>query len=261
MADIKVVESTPCQFDTGWGKCGKPTNNGWCSDHENRVCVSCGKKAIRVCDAQMGGLMCGCPLCDKCGHDYSDSHCKKEIIEEKRKKAHEKAQKMEETLTNPERWINDDGIPATLYDLLKKDYEAEGYVIKEVYYLELAHDLMGFFPAIIPSKREIIFTSDISILELVWNKLPPRKARIGKILGYVNSEIGIVYLKEDKPTNTQEPDRLFDDKRLDELYQDSCVDWANGLISSFSPSKENFLKDLLGQAKNFFPGFKSRMTA
>lgn len=72
MADVKVPESIPCQFDKdGWRPCGRASDNGWCSEHEDLRCISCEGKATRSCNMGMSGLCCGVPLCDNCEHEQS----------------------------------------------------------------------------------------------------------------------------------------------------------------------------------------------
>ena len=71
MADVKMPKSQPCQFDRGWaGRCGKPTDNGWCTEHEAVTCVVCGNHAVRECDYTGSmPLVCGAKLCADCEHE------------------------------------------------------------------------------------------------------------------------------------------------------------------------------------------------
>lgn len=74
MADVVIPvmpPSTPCIFRLAWrGKCGKPTDNGWCNKHEALTCVVCNKKATRMCDyTGSGPFVCGASLCDSCQHE------------------------------------------------------------------------------------------------------------------------------------------------------------------------------------------------
>lgn len=71
MADMVMPKYLPCTFDKGWaGKCGKPTDNGCCTEHEQLKCVCCGERAFRLCD-YTGSMPCVCgqPLCRSCGHE------------------------------------------------------------------------------------------------------------------------------------------------------------------------------------------------
>lgn len=70
MADVLMTENTPCKFKVAWvGICKKPSTNGWCSEHEELACVSCGQKATKTCDFT-GQFVCGEPLCDDCKHGH-----------------------------------------------------------------------------------------------------------------------------------------------------------------------------------------------
>ena len=74
MADVvmpKMPPSTPCRFESGWkGKCGKPTDNGLCSEHEGMKCIVCDKQATQTCDyTGSSPFVCGAPLCDTCRHE------------------------------------------------------------------------------------------------------------------------------------------------------------------------------------------------
>jgi len=72
MADAKVEKHPPCQFLRGLaGRCGKPTDNGWCSEHEHLKCAGCGQEADRMCDCALGPFCCGQPLCPNCRHEPS----------------------------------------------------------------------------------------------------------------------------------------------------------------------------------------------
>ena len=59
-----------CNFDEAWG--GKCKTEGLCEKHSHLVCVSCGSKATRSCDAT-GSLCCGEPLCDNCEHTLTSN--------------------------------------------------------------------------------------------------------------------------------------------------------------------------------------------
>ncbi|HNW71610.1 MAG TPA: hypothetical protein PKZ36_00660 [Candidatus Paceibacterota bacterium] len=96
MADAKLPKTIPCQFNAGgWNPCKKPTDNGWCSKHENLKCVSCGEKAVKSCDVQMGGLGCGSPLCKTCEHKPGGEwgHVTKEIAKQMRVAAKKEKEK------------------------------------------------------------------------------------------------------------------------------------------------------------------------
>ena len=65
-----------CQFDVLMGYlCEEPTDDIFCKKHSNLRCV-CGKDAIRKCDAQPSGIVCGTLLCKSCEHLEVFSHGK-----------------------------------------------------------------------------------------------------------------------------------------------------------------------------------------
>lgn len=73
-----------CSFELPYiGPCNKVSEKQRCLEHEILTCTSCENKADTKCDAQVGGLMCGFALCNKCNHDYSDiwkfRHIQKEM--------------------------------------------------------------------------------------------------------------------------------------------------------------------------------------
>jgi hypothetical protein len=71
MADVVMPQSTPCIFNKAWyGKCGKPSDNGWCTLHENAKCIVCGEHAVRTCEyTGSSSFVCGVKLCAECGHE------------------------------------------------------------------------------------------------------------------------------------------------------------------------------------------------
>lgn len=74
MADAPVPEINPCTFVVAWvGPCGKHTDNGRCTAHEDLVCGACGEPATHSCNyTGFGPLVCGAPLCAGCRHEPYD---------------------------------------------------------------------------------------------------------------------------------------------------------------------------------------------
>jgi hypothetical protein len=77
-----------CQFENAWvGQCPEPAELGerYCAKHLHLNCASCGEQATHTCDATLGGLTCGAPVCDNCEHELDENgtngfhtrHCKK----------------------------------------------------------------------------------------------------------------------------------------------------------------------------------------
>lgn len=265
MADVKMPESIPCQFDArGWAPCKKPSTNGWCSKHEQLKCGSCGKQAVTSCDAQMGGLACGTPLCADCTHSYDGDggHVTKEVAaEHRRKKEEEKAARVA-SRTSPVQRMNEElGVPDTLFELLKGDWQKE-YRIVPVYFLELSHGVMGFFPAVFSSDtKRIIFTTDLRLLERVWQTLEPRHPKLRSQLAYVNEKLGIAYMEPESPSmrGNQEPHKFLTVAEFDDLVktEERPFQWAFGLIGGRKFGKEHFSLLLAREASELDPSFRS----
>lgn len=62
-----------CKFDKAWiGQCkNEADESGYCEEHKDVMCVSCGAKATRECP-ETGQFVCGAPLCDDCKHTNAE---------------------------------------------------------------------------------------------------------------------------------------------------------------------------------------------
>lgn len=60
-----------CGFDIAWvGRCKESADStGFCADHQTRKCT-CGKQAVRECEATIGAFVCGHLTCGKCRHQH-----------------------------------------------------------------------------------------------------------------------------------------------------------------------------------------------
>jgi hypothetical protein len=264
MADATMSESTPCQFDAGgWNPCEKPSDNGWCSEHEDLKCRSCGERAITKCHAQMGGLACGALLCASCEHGGSSTHITKEAANALRESERAEQNARAESRTSPVRRMNVElGVPTTLFELLKGDWWEEGYVLESIYYLLLRHGLMPAFPAVFSSNADrIVFASDLSLLERVWRTLEPRPANLNRQSAYVNQELGIAYLCASNPNEQQgrEPHRLITATEVEWMTKESeePFKWPSGLMGDKFLTRETFLTQLEAEATAFDPRFRS----
>jgi len=264
MADVIIPESVPCQFDAkGWVPCKKPSDNGWCSEHEKAKCSSCGKKAVRSCDAQMGGLMCGSPLCGTCEHGRDGTHITKEVADEIRRQKREEEEALVASRTSPEQRMNKElGVPATLFELLKGDWRSAGYELRKVYFLELKHNLMGFFPAVFSSDtKRLIITSDLTLMERVWRKLEPRKATLHEVIAYVNQVRELLYIEPKNQEQREEckPRKLLSSEEFNNLVktEEEPFMWMPGLIGGESLERKTFLHHLTEQARKLGPAFRS----
>lgn len=267
MADVKMPESIPCQFDAGgWSPCKKPSDNGWCSEHEGLACGSCAKQAVTECDAQIGGVQCGIPLCSDCVHGPEGNHITEGTYNEILKRVHEEREARVASRTNPIQRMNEKfGVPATLSELLKSDPIKAGFELQYVYYLEIKHGLMGFFPAILSSDKRIIFTTDLRLLERVWKILDPRRATVRMEMAYVNRELGLFYIERNRPEEREdeEPSKLLTTTEFDKLVGSNEAPppfiWTSGLWGGGSPDEEEFVEDLTKQAVRLDPNFTSSL--
>jgi len=243
MATLKMSESIPCKFEIAWvGECNQPTDNGWCSKHENKICISCGKKAVGECDNTGGSFVCGAPLCKDCCHTpYGDGHITKEVAEVIYKNRKKEEEEKIASRANPAQRMNKElGIPLNLLELLKGDLL--DFEIKKYYYLELEHELMGCFPAIFSGTDEIVITTDLEILSDVWKTLPPKRSKISFNYGYVSKSKNFAYPilgESEYDRETSNPFRLLT-SQVDISTMSFC--WAFGLLNLGSdPNKESFL--------------------
>lgn len=246
MADVKMPDSVPCLFDKkGWAPCKKPSTNGWCSKHENLVCASCGKKATRSCDAQMGGLLCGVDICDNCGHSPEDgSHVSLEVVRAYHDRRRAEGEAAIASRNSPVQMMNDElGVSLNLTELLKGDTGA--WPIVEFYYLELEHGLMAFFPATVGNTKRIVITVDKGLIVKVWETLPRRESKVGTSHGYYNKERSILYPilgHSDYDKETSRPQKVLTESEFDQMSMGgvNSFRWASGLFGGRDVSEEEF---------------------
>ncbi len=189
MADVQILKNRPCKFDEkGWAPCKKPSNNGWCSKHENIKCVSCGEHAVRSCDTGMGGLSCGSPLCQTCQHSLHEyNHVTGKVYFAQCRER----QEVEESGRESKRMLEERGVPTDLNlpchlkELLEGD--RIGWTSKPCWGLEIKHGLMGFFPAIVKKTKIVVIVSDKKSLFRVWSSLKPRDSKVISMECMVNN--------------------------------------------------------------------------
>lgn len=245
MADIKMPESIPCQWDQPWlGKCGKPSDNGWCSEHEDESCASCGDNATHGCGHAMS-LVCGAPLCDDCVHS-KNTHVTKEVErkiqeEEQRKEAEIIASRTSDTQRIHEKLK----VPANLFELKKKDYS--DYQLQHCYIMHLDHTVMGFFPALRVKTKEMLVITDKKLVKDAWKQLQPRRSDVLKKHAFVNEKRGVLYIDtsniELMREEESEPISLLTREEFEAMVKsdDKPFRWARGLIGG-EMNEESFLK-------------------
>ena len=134
--------------------------------------------------------------------------------------------------------------------VLKDEGKIDDYEIKPVYYLELKHGLMGFFPAIVDKPRRIILTKDKNLLEKIWRMLSPRSSKMDDNLFYVHKSEPVAYLAKD-PYGDDEatPYHLMTKEEYDLLVKENenPFQWAPGLVGN-DMSPQEFLETIIQAA-------------
>lgn len=239
MADVKMPDYVPCGFDAkGWKPCKKPSTNGFCSKHEIEKCVSCGEQAHRSCDAEMGGLVCGCSLCATCQHSMEGGgvHVTKEVY----KLQSEEQLELVQTGKESKRMLalrgvrTDVELPRNLEELLKK--VPDSFELKMCHFLRIKHGLMGTFPAILKDTEVMVITTDKDSIIRIWKSLKPRRSEIVTEVCMVNEQLGVCYtMASDEFDQTQsKPLKLFSKKDIEESFASNKQPfrWAPGLFGA-----------------------------
>lgn len=253
MADVRIPKSIPCRFEISWqGKCGKPSTNGWCSKHERLTCCSCGAKATKDCE-HTGSLVCGAPLCDTCGHSLeNDSHVTKEILRRQLKCQEQERTDVEQSRSSSDQRLDNEGNPANLFELLKKDTEEQGYHLEKVFFLQLEHSLCAFLPAVIHSKRRVIMCLDKALLVQIWKTLEPRQSRMESQTCWVNEQKKIAYTDAIDQTEREEskPQKLLTKDEYEKIPKQGSesITWAPGLIGGKYFDQDQFVQFVDKQA-------------
>jgi hypothetical protein len=237
MADVKMPESKPCRFEVPWrGPCGKPSTNGWCSEHEGKRCVSCGAKAERGCQEGLS-LVCGAPLCKDCEHTSSrDSngpqHVKRKTAQRIRKEREAEYRATITSRTSPTQRMNEKlGVPLNLFEFLKKPLP--GFQLQKFYWLEVAHGLMGWFPAVFQEEHRVVMIADLELVGRVWKTMSPCNSKVGENLGYVSQDLNIVYPMIDDQEESK-PGKLLTVEEFEDLLSknEHPFLWAPGILGA-----------------------------
>lgn len=240
---------TPCAFDVAYrGRCGKPSTNGWCSEHEHLMCRGCGKKATTSCD-RAGTFVCGTPLCGTCRHSLiGDSHVTREVYEAQVADRNREQEETEKSRTSSVQRLDADGNPINLFELLKRNPEDQGYKLEVVHFLELDHGLAGFFPAVIDTQKRVVLCSDRGLLIEVWRTLIPRYSSLRSRVCYVNREKGIAfgYAEDVSERERSRQEKILTRREYTELSEVSpaAITWAPGLIQGGHITAEGFSRHI-----------------
>jgi hypothetical protein len=254
MADIQIPESVPCKFNQkGWAPCKKPSTNGWCSKHEETKCISCGKHAIQSCDQGMGGLTCGVALCATCKHSLEDSS---HVIESVYQVQLSEEITLQTTGRESIRMLAKRGVPtdfplpANLQELLGPTWEGR-FNLKLCHFLQLKHNCMGDFPAILKGTKIPLITPDKEAVIQVWKSLPPRDSQIISEAWMVNEDVEVAYEFSSVKLEQKRilPHKLFTRKAIEALFENDPqpFKWAPGLLGA-DISQERFKALILAVA-------------
>ena len=127
-------------------------------------------------------------------------------------------------------------VPENLNELLQRP-EKKDFGITVVYFLELSHGLMGFFPAVFTADtKRVVLTSDLLLLKAVWETLTPRRSQIGQAYFCLNPVLSIGYeVRGDSGGDEQKrskPQQILTREEFDRLIAEvgEPFQWALGLV-------------------------------
>lgn len=138
-------------------------------------------------------------------------------------------------------------VPENLQELL--DSGETGYVLKEAHFLQLKHGLMGFFPALVGDTKRIVISTDRSVVEEAWKKLPPRRSELVTANFYVNDSLNVAFpmLGTSRYDNERsKPLQLLEREEFERLAASGGAEafrWAPGLISD-DMTQEEFMRTI-----------------
>jgi len=129
-----------------------------------------------------------------------------------------------------------------------------GWTLSRAYWLELSHELMGFFPAVLanePRGDDLFVCLDTDLLAEVGKLLTPRRCKVIEITVIVNEaecvafDLCRIQKKFDEMPEDETSITVLTRQRFDELVvacgDDECpFKWAPGLVGSDMSSEEFF---------------------
>lgn len=143
-------------------------------------------------------------------------------------------------------------LPATLKEFIKIEDTSE-FKLAIGHFVELAHNLMGSFPAIESQSKEMVMTTNLELLVRVCATLTARRLKFGTQLLYINPETGMAYSllgTDECSLKRSTPFQTLTQSRFDELMKDGqpAFKWAPGLVGD-DISGQKFLEALDTAAK------------
>ncbi len=118
---------------------------------------------------------------------------------------------------------------ATLKDLLA-DKNHSGFKLGIAYFAELAHGLMGAFPAIETESREPVITLDLELLRKICATLTSRRFAFRMQLVYFNPETNVAYSilgTDEAALQKATPLHLLNKENIN--LKQGTFEWAPGL--------------------------------
>lgn len=112
-----------------------------------------------------------------------------------------------------------------------------GHTLTFAYYLHINHGLMGFHPAILREDPEgddtFIVARRRSDLKIVWDELPPCRAKIGVFLGLIHEASGRIFdvSGDIDRLRSRKPLRVYSAAELTKLVDSPGFQWAPGVLS------------------------------
>jgi hypothetical protein len=180
-------------------------------------------------------------------------HVTEAIYKEQTEKRNREENARKQSRATSEQRLDENGNPANLFELLKKDPREQGYYLQKVFFLKLEHGLMAFFPAVIDQEKRVIVCLDKSLLVDVWKSLEPRASKMDSLMCFVNEQKGISYSYDDHQYEQEriKPEKILTRKEYEviRVKTPDAIAWAPGLIG------ENYLDPEL------FPMYVDRIMA
>ena len=107
-----------------------------------------------------------------------------------------------------------------------------GFRISPVFWLELEHGRMGFFPARTARDAEMVVVTERTVLRIAWEKLPRRRAKIRGKFALIHPEMEIGFIFHNDITGEEESIRVFSREGLEQLAgeAESPFEWTPGLL-------------------------------
>ena len=142
-------------------------------------------------------------------------------------------------------------MPKTLGDAFLQDLA--GWQLAKVYFLQLKHGLMGFFPAKVASTGGVVLCMDEKLLARMAEHLTPRQYVKSDVYMIVHVEQGIGFSLNDAGTTNLDREAMpvlteaTFDRLVAEAGEKSPFKWAPGLVGD-DMNAEEFRETLQGAA-------------